>query len=86
MQALRNEEGTQRAIVADTRATTPKAMYHKDLDAFLAALEDYKQREREALAGVQRAPSRAGAAKKVQLDQIRQQQANYIPLVVLSIS
>ena len=68
VQALRNEEGNQRAIVADTRATTPKAMYNRDLDAFVAALEDYEQREREALAGVQRTTNRAGAAKKVFLD------------------
>ena len=67
VQALRNEEGNQRAIVADTRATTPKAIYHKDLDAFVAALEDYEQREREALSAVQRATGKAGAAKKVLL-------------------
>ena len=64
MEALKNEEGKQRAVVADTTAATPQLLYSKDLDSFMTALEEYEAREKKQLAALGERQRRAGGKAK----------------------
>ena len=71
VQALRNDEDAQREVVAQMQATTPGEMYHKDLDEFLAALEEHEFKERKLLDSLAERQMRAGnkgnATRKVRM-------------------
>lgn len=64
MQSLRNEEEAQKKVVAETTAATPQILYTRDLDAFMAALEDYEEREAKQLRALEERQKRAGAKGK----------------------
>jgi len=64
VQALRNEEDNQRQMVADTKAATPNKLYALDLDTFMAALEDYEDREARQLQALEERQRKAGGKGK----------------------
>ena len=71
VEALQKEQEQQAEVVATNRGTTPAAIYARDLDAFMEALEDYEAREAKNLASLAEKQRRAGnnrvkaAARKV---------------------
>ena len=50
--------------MADTKAATPHKLYSRDLDAFVAALEDYEEREARQLQALEERQRRAGGRGK----------------------